>query len=120
MVESMNDSHSGRQPSTPGEAAPKTTYREIQFRHSSQFAPILRALRCSLLVSTYAAGKLVVVGTDSNGLTLSFQNFDQCMGIAVGTRKIAVGTRRQIWFLNQAADLANQLQPVGRYDSCFL
>src|SRR5262245_36119063 len=92
----------------------RAPYREIQFRHSSQLVPILRGLRCSLLVSTYAAGKLAVVGTDANGLTLAFQNFDQCMGVAVGATKLAVGTRHQIWFLNRANDLASQMRPAGQ------
>jgi uncharacterized protein (TIGR03032 family) len=116
----MNQSDTAGSSPSSNEVAAQAAYREIQFRHSSQFVPILRALRCSLLVSTYAAGKLAVVGTDANGLTLSFQNFDQCMGIAVGRKKLAVGTRHQIWFLNRANELANQLQPTGRYDSCYL
>jgi uncharacterized protein (TIGR03032 family) len=115
----MNPTDVPGQAEPSSEPAARTQYREIQFRHSSQFVPILRSLRCSLLVSTYAAGKLAVVGTDASGLTLAFQNFDQCMGVAVG-KKLAVGTRHQIWFLNRANDLANQMQPSGRYDSCFL
>ncbi len=109
---------SGQTPSP--ESGPRSSLREVRFRHSEQFVPILRALRTSLLVSTYAAGKLAVVGTDENGLTLTFQNFDQCMGVAVGSNRLAVGTRHQIWFLNRASDLASQLQPAGRYDTCFL
>jgi uncharacterized protein (TIGR03032 family) len=33
---------------------------------------------------------------------------------------VAIGTRRQIWFLNSARDLAAQVQPHGKYDGCFL
>ncbi len=95
-------------------------FREIQFRHSREFVPILRSLGGSLLVSTYAAGKLAVVGTNADGLTLSFQNFDQCMGVSVGPRKLAVGTRHQIWFLNDASEMADQLPPRGSFDGCYL
>lgn len=108
-----------------GAATPETDpgvtgLREIQYRHSSQFVPLLQNLRSSLLVSTYAAGKLATVGVDGDGLRLAFKNFDQCMGLAVGPRRVAVGTRHQIWFLNHATELAPQLAPAGSYDACLL
>ncbi len=42
------------------------------------------------------------------------------MGLAVGPRQIAVGSRRQVWFLNSAPDVARRLEPAGRHDACFL
>lgn len=99
---------------------PDLGMREVKFRHSSNFVSLLRDTQCSLLISTYAAGKLAVVGTNASGLSLSFLNFDQCMGVALHPTKIAVGTRHQIWFLNNNSELAAQLQPAGEYDGCFL
>jgi uncharacterized protein (TIGR03032 family) len=110
--------------SSPGDEAeegrPEVGLREIQFRHSEHFVPLLQHLRCSLLVSTYAANKLAVVGSKDNSLQLAFSNFDQCMGVAVHPKKLAVGTRRQIWFLNNDSQLAAGMEPVGQYDGCFL
>lgn len=94
--------------------------REIGYEHSKEFVTVLSQLRCSLLVSTYQAGKLAVVGTCGNELTLSFHNFERAMGIAVRPDRVAVGAQRQIWFLDSAPDVAPRIPPAGRHDGCFL
>jgi len=99
--------------------------REINFRHSEKFVPILEHLGCSLLVSTYAAGKLVSVGASDGRLHLGFSNFQQAMGIAVpGTddvdAAVAVGGPNVIWFLRDAGPLARQVDPAGTFDRAFL
>jgi uncharacterized protein (TIGR03032 family) len=104
----------------PGET-PAPAQREVSYEYSRNLAPLLAHLRVSLLVSTYQAGKLVVVGVDEQGaLALSFHNFERAMGIAVRRDRIAVGTTGQIWFLRSAPDIAPKLPPPGRHDACFL
>src|SRR5262245_51197696 len=71
--------------------------REIRYEHSRNWPALLEHLGASLLVSTYQAGKLFVVGARRGELALSFHNFEQAMGIAVRRDRIAVGTRNQIW-----------------------
>jgi uncharacterized protein (TIGR03032 family) len=74
-----------------------------------------------LLVSTYQAGKLVVVGVDERGsLSLTFHNFERAMGVAVRPNRLAIGTLTQIWFLRSAPDIAARLASTGRHDACFL
>jgi uncharacterized protein (TIGR03032 family) len=99
---------------------PGGTYREVRYRHSREFAPIVGRLGASLLVSTYQAGKLVVVGIADGGLHLSLHNFEQAMGLAVHPRTLAVGGRGVIWFLQNAREFAPRLDPPGRYDACYL
>ena len=94
--------------------------REINFQHSAQFVPILQHLGCSLLISTYAAGKVVAVGTGDDGLRLGFSNFQQAMGIATGSRGLAVGGPNLIWMLRPGGPLAAQMDPVGRHDEVYL
>jgi uncharacterized protein (TIGR03032 family) len=94
--------------------------REIRYAHSPAFASLLERLRISLLVSTYQASKLVVIGTYQGALALSFHNFDQPMGVAIGEKMVAVGTRTQIWILRSAPQIAPKVDLAGKYDSCFL
>lgn len=94
--------------------------REINFRHSAQFVPILDHLGCSLLVSTYAAGKVVTVGVQDGSLNLGFSNFQQAMGMAIGPRGMAVGGPNLIWLLRDAKSLASQIEPAGRHDRGYL
>jgi uncharacterized protein (TIGR03032 family) len=94
--------------------------REITFEHSSRFVPLLQQLGCSLLVSTYAAGKLVSVGSFENQLQLGFSNFQQAMGVAVGPDGIAVGGSNLVWLLQRIRSLASRIDPPGSYDVGFL
>lgn len=94
--------------------------REIHYEISREFLRIMEHIGASLLISTYQAGKLVVVGRDSDGLLLSFHNFEQAMGVAVSREQIAVGARGQIWFMESSPELAPQVKPHGKYDGCFI
>ena len=94
--------------------------REVRFEHSRDFVNILRELGVALLVSTYQAGKVVVLGTTPNGLALSFHNFQQAMGCAVGASQLAIGSKTQIWFLQKADAVAAQLAPSLHHDACYL
>ncbi|MEL6110741.1 MAG: TIGR03032 family protein, partial [Planctomycetota bacterium] len=111
--------------STPDQAR-RSARREIKFRHSAKFVPILEHLQCSLLVSTYAAGKVVSVGASDGTLHLAFSNFQQAMGIAPeepwpsGAGKIAVGGPNVVWFLKDAGPLAAQIDPAGTFDKGYL
>jgi uncharacterized protein (TIGR03032 family) len=94
--------------------------REARFQHSPSFPEILARLGATLLISTYQAGELIAVGTGPDGLGFSFHRFDKAMGVAVGPRRIAVGAKGQIWFLNDSSQLAPMIEPPGRYDRCFI
>jgi uncharacterized protein (TIGR03032 family) len=95
-------------------------FREVRFSYSDQLPPLLSQLRISLLVSTYQAGKFVVIGTRDGKLTFDFHHLDQAMGVAVGPRTIALGSRRQIYFLRAAHELAGNLPPAGTHDACWV
>jgi uncharacterized protein (TIGR03032 family) len=118
----MSDAPTGRGASEassdePGGDGP---WREVTFRYSPSFTEVLRQMRCTLLVSTYQAGKLIAVGRADDGLHLSLHEFDQAMGIAVDGKTIAVGARGQVWFLADNSQLAPMIEPQGRYDRCYL
>lgn len=101
---------------------PATGQREVRYEHSLNLAELLEALNASLLVSTYQAGKLVVIGSHQQELALSFHNFDRPMGTAIDRQAntLAVTTRNKVWFLRNARDIASQLDPAGGYEACFL
>ena len=49
-------------PNLPSNEETARPVREVRYEHSLNLAPLLEHLRVALLVSTYQAGKLVVVG----------------------------------------------------------
>jgi uncharacterized protein (TIGR03032 family) len=114
---SRESAHTGDRPPDQ-KGAPPT--REMRHEYTRSLPSLLSQLGISLLVSTYQAGKVVVVGVAEGELTLSYHNFEHVMGLAVKPDAIAVAARAQVWFLRGAADIAAQVEPDGRHDACFL
>src|SRR5437879_6957012 len=88
--------------------------------HTPNFPALLRQLGASLLVTTYQAGKLVMVRDEGDHLNTHFRGFQAPMGMAVSGDWLAVGTKIQVWeFVNVPAVTA-KLEPPRRHDACFL
>jgi uncharacterized protein (TIGR03032 family) len=107
-------------PSPAPAPPPEGGYTAVNYEHTAGFVGLLEHLGLSLLVSTYQAGKLLTVGTHHGALALSFHNFEQAMGLAVKPGHLAVGTRRQVWFLRSAPDIAPHVEQGGKHDACYL
>jgi uncharacterized protein (TIGR03032 family) len=105
-------------PSAAPEAAP--TAVEFHYTQTDGFVALLHQLGASLLVSTYQANKLLVVRATGGGLSTLVRTFDRPMGLAVDGRRLALGTRTEVWLLRNAPDIAPQVEPTKRYDACYL
>lgn len=88
--------------------------------HTTSFPPLLRRLGASLLVTTYQAGKLVVVRDDGDHINTHFRTFPSPMGLALSGDRLALGTRCQVWEFHNVPAAAARLPPDGRHDACFL
>ncbi len=104
----------------PDAPVPAPTSVEFHYTQSDSFVALLKQLGMSLLVTTYQANKLLVVREAQGGLSTLVRTFDQPMGLAVDGRRLALGTRNQIWLLRNAPDIAPRIEPVGLHDGCFL
>jgi hypothetical protein len=62
--------------------------------HTPDFPQLLRHLGASLLVTTYQAGKLVLVRDEGDHLNTHFRSFQSPMGLALadGGARLALGT----------------------------
>ncbi|MFO0965448.1 MAG: TIGR03032 family protein [Gemmataceae bacterium] len=103
---------------TTRQSEPSQGVREIRCSHSESLPALLSDLRLSVLISTYQTGHLVAVSATEGRLTVTFHQFERAMGIAVKPGTIAVCTRKEVWFLRDAPDIAAKLQPW--HDACFL
>jgi uncharacterized protein (TIGR03032 family) len=88
--------------------------------HSTNFPGLLRRLGASLLVTTYQAGKLVMVRADGDHLNTHFRSLQAPMGLALDGNRLAVGTTIQVWEYADVPALTAKLDPPGRHDACFL
>jgi len=93
---------------------------KVPFQYSPALPEILAHLNASLVVSTYQAGKVLVIGVHDNQLQISFLDFEQPMGIAVGGDRIAVGSKAEIQFLRANHRAAATVAPKGSFDGCFV
>src|SRR3954447_7072972 len=108
---------------TGGEStAPAPAPVVFNFSHTDSFAPLLKQLGASLLVTTYQANKLLVLREQQGGLSILVRTFDRPMGLAVdgASGRIALGARDQVWQLRNAPDVAPQLEPAGTHDACYI
>ncbi|WP_204104378.1 MULTISPECIES: TIGR03032 family protein [Spirulina sp. CCY15215] len=88
--------------------------------HTTNFPDILQQLSISLAISTYQAGKLILVRADGNTLNTHFRIFKKPMGLAGDREKLAIGSEVQIWELRNAPAVAQKLDPPGKHDACYL
>jgi hypothetical protein len=59
--------------------------------HTSNLPALFDQLRISLVVSTYQAGKVIVVRNDRGSLNTHFRTFSKPMGIVADTRRLTIG-----------------------------
>src|ERR1044072_9220213 len=90
--------------------------------HTPNFPALLRQLGASLLVTTYQAGKLVMVRDEGDHLNTHFRTFQAPMGLALadGGARLTIGTTTQVWEYRDVPRVARRLGPDGRHDACFL
>src|SRR5436853_7555182 len=103
-------------------AAPEAAATAVEFHYTQtdSFVALLHQLGASLLVSTYQANQLLVVRAAGGGLSPLVRTFDRPMGLAADPRRLALGTRNEIWLLRNAPDIAARIEPAGRHDACYL
>jgi uncharacterized protein (TIGR03032 family) len=96
--------------------------------HTTSIPQILQSARVSLTVSTYQAGKLVLLRAeprvnDSPVLNTHFRTFQKPMGVAWEPGRMAVGAAVSIWELHDipaAAPKLDTAESPAKHDACFL
>src|ERR1700712_3388511 len=88
--------------------------------HTASFSALLTELGISLLVSTYQAGKLVVLRAHDKLLNTHFRSFNKPMGRALREGRLAIGTECEIREFGNIPAAAHALEPAGKHDACFL
>lgn len=75
-----------------------------------------------LAISTYQAGKVVMVGWDGRQVTVLPRDFDRAMGMAAEGPRLALATRHEVTLFANAPALAYEFQEgqPGRYDALYL
>lgn len=88
--------------------------------HTPELPGLLAELGCSLVISTYQAGKVIFLSVGPQGLTQLPRNFTKPMGLAVSGNRLAVATKEEVVVLANDPKLTQGYPPApGKYDSLF-
>ena len=90
-------------------APPPDGASELRSVHTTTLPELLNQLQCSLLVSTYQAGKLIAVRSEGAKANTHFRNFRQPMGLAWQGNRLAIGTLTQVCEFQNQADVVRRL-----------
>jgi len=90
-------------------------------RYTPELPELIAELDCSLVISTYQAGKLILLSSDGERLIQLPRTFDTPMGLALDDSRLAVATKSEIVVLSDDPRLAESYpkQP-GHYDALFI
>jgi len=88
--------------------------------HTTTLPQMLRQGGFSFLVSTYQAGKLIVVRADGDVANTHFRSFDTPMGLAYDRGRLAIGTRLAVREFHNQPEVARKLEPAEKHDAAFL
>ena len=88
--------------------------------YSPEIPDLLTELDCSLVISTYQAGKVIILSGHEGGLIQLPRTFNKPMGLAADGWRLAVAAREEVVVLANAPNLTGGYPPApGRYDSLF-
>lgn len=90
--------------------------------YSLNIPELLQQLKASIVISTYQAGKVIIIGPKNRDeLIQQPRNFPKPMGIAVEKDRMAIATNQQVYVMNNVPDLASTYprQP-HTYDALYM
>ena len=96
----------------------------LRSSHTASFPALLREHGITLFVTTYQAGKLVVLRPEGDRLNTHFRDFQKPMGLAIDHfrhgNRIALGTATHLWEFHNVPALLDKLEPRYVHDRVYL
>jgi uncharacterized protein (TIGR03032 family) len=93
---------------------------DLRSVHTSNLPELFDRLGISLIVSTYQAGKAIVVRNDGGKLNTHFRTFAKPMGIVADQNRLTIGGANTVWDYRNMPAVAKKLEPAGKHDACYL
>ena len=93
---------------------------DLRSQHTENFPTLLAKLNISLAVSTYQAGKLILLREQDGVINTHFRNFERPMGLAIQGQQLALGSRHRILQFRNVPQVSSQLDSLIPHDACYL
>jgi len=91
----------------------------LRSSYTANLSAMFEQMKLSLMVTTYQAGKVVIVRSRNKKLNTHFSDFEKPMGLAVRGPKLAVGTKNAVEFFldvpGKKPTANEQAAPEGRF-----
>jgi hypothetical protein len=94
-------------------AAPDVALRSV---HTSNLPALFDRLQISLVVSTYQAGKVIVIRSAGDTLNTHFRTFTKPMGLAADGARLTIGGTNTVWDYRNIPAVARTLDPPDQHD----
>ena len=94
--------------------------------HTQNLPALLRRLNCSLVVTTYQAGRVILVRGEQPAdggapvLNTHFRLFDRPMGASEKDGRLAIGGANTVWEYRDVPAAASKLDGPRVHDACYL
>ena len=88
--------------------------------HTAGYAPLLRELGCTLLATTFQAGRLILIRPQGATLNTHFHALPRPMGLAADVERIFVGGQRGVHEFRNVPAVARKLSPPDAHDAVYL
>ena len=88
--------------------------------HTTSFPALLRELRCSLLVTTFQAGRVIVMRPQQDSINTHFFALPRPMGLAADANRLFVGAHRSVHEYRNVPAVAPRVDPPNAHDAVYL
>ena len=92
----------------------------LSSKHTTTFPDLLRQANASLVVSTYQAGKLILLRAQKQGLNTHFVNMPKPMGVAFNQGRLSIGSGFNVIDYFNMSNVGSKVEPVNTHDAAFL
>jgi uncharacterized protein (TIGR03032 family) len=113
-------SNDSKTPDVTSDARASDAPNPLRSVYTSSLPEILSQFGISLAVSTYQAGKVILVRNDNGVINTHFRNFHKPMGIAADHGRLTIGGANTVWYYRNMPAVAPKVQPAGKHDACYL
>lgn len=104
----------------PDESASPEMSEHVACQIDEGFAAWMQGCGGSMIITTYQAGKVVMVGWNGQQVSILPRHFPRPMGVAVRDGQMALATRDELIYLADAPLLAPDYVEPGLYDALFI
>ena len=94
--------------------------QELHSQHTTTFPELLNQAGASLVVSTYQAGKLILLRANDENLNTHFVSLPKPMGVAFDNNRLSVGSGAKVIDYFNMSNVGPKVEPVDTHNAAFL